>query len=106
MVTLYNSTLYPGYSGLLIYVNTLNTLFIPGMLFMIFMIAFLGSLMYQQKSMNMTNPGGSFAFASFLTLVVCIILSLIPGLVVTTYLLILLALTIVAVIWVFTSDRG
>jgi hypothetical protein len=105
MIPVYNATQYSGWSGIFLYLNSISTLFIPGTFFMVFMITFITSLIYQQKTMNLSNPSASFTAAAFLTWVSSIILSLIAGLVLTSYILITSSILIVGFLWLVFSGR-
>lgn len=74
-------------------------------LFAIFLVTVLGSFFAQRRQLGTGNFAASFAVGGFVTMVVAIMLSLIPGFINLTTLVVTIAITILGFIWLIFSER-
>ncbi len=88
---------------LFIYVNDIVPVFIPGILFAFFIILFTGSFFLQKRESGIGDAPTSFLVAGFSTTVGALLMTLIPGLINTTVVIISFSVTIIGALWVFFS---
>lgn len=70
--------------------------FIPLLLFSFFLITLLGSFFYSKRSIGRGDFYGSFAVASWLTLIISLIFTLIPNMITNTIIVPIIGLTILS----------
>lgn len=91
---------------LFVYVNDVVPIFIPGILFASFMIIVMSSFFLQKRDTGTGDLPASFLVAGFSTTVAALLMTLIPGLINTTYVIIVFSVTIIGALWTyFTRDR-
>ena len=88
-----------------VYVADVVPIFIPLFLFSFFIIVTLASYFSSKRLSNDGDLAASFAVAGFSTFILALVMSLIPGLIPTTYVVIMLAVLILAVLFLFFSKR-
>lgn len=92
--------------GLFIYVMTISPVFVPIMLFSIFMVVALGTFFSQQRLTGRGDFAASFATAGwFVTIISAGILSLVSNLVNVTTLVVCVSVSIIGTIILLYSDR-
>lgn len=93
-------------AGLLSYVSDAVPIFVPMLLFTIYVISGLASYFSQQRLTGEGDLFASLASAGLLTFVVSIIMSLIPNFINITYVIICLVVAIVGgIIYFFSQDK-
>jgi len=92
-----------GMVALITYPASIWSGFIPLILFSFFMIALLGSHFASKRLRGRSNFWGSFTVAGYLTTVVSIVMSLIPGLVDLFTLSVVLTVTVIGTIFLFVT---
>ena len=80
-------------------------LFIPLFLFSFFIIITLASYFSSKRLSNDGDLAASFAVAGFSTVIIALVMSLIPGLIPTTYVVITIAVTVLGILFLFFSKR-
>lgn len=91
---------------LLVYANTItNQLFMPLVLWAFFVIALIGSYYGQLRMSGRARIEVSFATSAFVTLLFAIIMETVPGLLPAVHFWAALAITILAVIWLYFSQE-
>ena len=88
---------------LFIYVNDVVSIFVPGILFAFFMIIFAGSFFLQKREFGVGDAPVSFLVAGFATTVGALLMSLIAGLINTTFIIISFSVMVIGAMWVFFS---
>lgn len=77
--------------------------FVPLLIFAIFIIGCVGSFFAQKRLTGRGNLPGSFAVGSWLTAIVAIVFSLIPNFIRTGTVVFCIALAILGTIWLYIS---
>jgi len=93
-----------GLDEMFLYVADVVDPFVPIMLFSLFMITLLASY-FSSKRFGDGDFAASFAVAGFLTFIVAIIMSLIPGMIQTMFVVITLVVAIIGILFLFFSKR-
>lgn len=94
-----------GLDQLFVYVSNVFPIFIPMMLFSVFMITLLASYFSSKRLSADGDFAASFASAGFLTFIVALVMTLIPGLIQTYFVVIALVIAIVGVLFLYFSKR-
>lgn len=83
-------------------------IFVPLILFSVFLIATLGSYFAQKKATGRGDFPASFAVGSWLTAIISVVFSLIPDFIRSGTVIFCMALAILGSIWLYTSrmERG
>lgn len=97
-----------GITSLFTYSVETVPVFVPLLLFAIFIISVVGSFFAQKRIVGRGDLPGSFAVGSWLTAILAIVLSLIPDFIRTGTLVFTIALAILGTIWLYVSrmDQG
>ncbi len=94
-----------GLGMILIYVANIVPLFIPLVLFALFVITGVGSFMFQEKFKGRGDIPSSFAAASVLVALTSFMFTLIDGLINLTTVIICFVVAVIAVIFLFISKE-
>jgi len=94
-----------GLDQMFVYAADVVPLFIPFFLLSFFIIIVLASYFSSKRLSNDGDLAASFAVAGFSTFILALVMSLIPGLIPTTYVVIILAIAILGVLFLFFSKR-
>jgi len=94
-----------GLDQMFVYVADTVPLFIPLFLFSFFIIITLASYFSSKRLSNDGDLAASFAVAGFSTAILALVMSLTPGLISTTYVVIIIAVEILGVLFLFFSKR-
>ena len=95
-----------GVVSLFTYSAEIVPVFVPLLLFAVFMIAVLGSFFMQKSLTGRGNFSGSFAVGSWLTAIISLVFSLIPNFIRTGTIVVCIALAILGTIWLYVSQMG
>jgi len=79
--------------------------FIPMLIFATFVICLMGSYFSQRRLTGKGDLPASFAAASFVTTIVAFVMSLIPGLIHNSVVIVMVVVSVLGVIWLWLS-RG
>ena len=85
--------------------NGVGILFISLLLFSVFMITLLGSYFSSRRMSGDGDFAASFAAAGFLTFIIALIMTLIPGFINMTTVVITLIVAIIGVLFLYFSKR-
>ena len=99
------STSTDGIGMVLVYVATIVPLFIPLVLFALFVIIGVGSFMFQEKFKGRGDIPASFAAASVLVALTAFMMTLIDNLINLTTVIITFVIAVIAVIFLFISKE-
>ena len=94
-----------GLGMLLVYVANIVPLFIPLVLFALFVITGVGTFMFQEKSKGSGDLPSSFAAASVLVALTSFLMTLIDGLINLTTIIVCFVVAVIAVIFLFISKE-
>lgn len=95
-----------GIHELFIYAAEVVPIFIPLVLFALFIISCLGSFFAQKRLTGRASFPASFAVGGFITLLVAFMMTLIDGLINTSTLIVTLLVAMVGIFWlIFSRDR-
>lgn len=94
-----------GIHTLFIYVSEIVPIFIPLLLFSLFIIVFLGSF-FASKRTGTGNAAASFAAAAYLTTIVAFFMSLIPNFINSSTVIITLMISILASLFLFFGSKN
>ena len=95
-----------GIHTLFLYVADIVPIFIPLVLFAIFMITMLATYFSQRRITGRGDFPASFVTGGFLTVIIALVLSMVENLVNTITLSTTIVVVVVGVIWLFISKRG
>ncbi len=94
-----------GLDQMFVYAAEVVPIFIPLFLFSFFIIITLASYFSSKRLSNDGDLAASFAVAGFSTVILALVLSLIPGLIPTTYVVIVIAVAVLGILFLFFSKR-
>ena len=94
-----------GLDQMFLYAAEVVPIFIPLFLFSFFIIITLASYFSSKRLSSDGDLAASFAVAGFSTFILALVMSLIPGLISTTYVVITIAVTVLGVLFLFFSKR-
>lgn len=94
-----------GLDQMFVYAADTVPIFIPLFLFSFFIIITLASYFSSKRLGNDGDLAASFTVAGFTTFILSLVMTLIPGLIPTTYVIIVLAVAVLGVLFLFFSKR-
>ena len=94
-----------GLDQMFVYAADVVPIFIPLFLFSFFIIITLASYFSSKRLSNDGDLAASFVVAGFATVILALVMSLIPGLIPTTYVVIIIAITVLGILFLFFSRR-